>query len=358
MFCLHKYWLKEFFKFFSIIQVLILVLFVFIDYLSRMDKFLSSDLTLTGGLGYVLLKLPFMFVQLTPAAILLATLVVFGLMNRNNELLVIKSSGISTYFLIKPALMVSLVLLGVIFFLGETIIPVTMAKANYIRYYVMKNKTNISSSRKDIWIKSDRKLVHINYFNSVKKTIAGISITSMDKEFNIQSRADAKKGYYKDGGWVFKNVLEQVYNKELKEFDVTYSDQKMIKLDIKPEDLKEVAKKTNEMSFFQLKHYVNKVQKEGYDATLYKADMHGKIAFPFICIIMAIIGAAAGMRPFAKQSMPMAIAIGVVISFMYWVMFGFCLSLGYAGILPPFFSAWITNVFFLTMSVLYLINAE
>ena len=51
MSCLHKYWLKEFFKFFSIIQLLILVLFVFIDYLSRMEKFLNSDISLGGCPG-------------------------------------------------------------------------------------------------------------------------------------------------------------------------------------------------------------------------------------------------------------------------------------------------------------------
>ncbi len=36
---------------------------------------------------------------------------------------------------------------------------------------------------------------------------------------------------------------------------------KAIKLDIKPDDLKEVAKKTDEMSFFELKHYLSKFPK-------------------------------------------------------------------------------------------------
>lgn len=358
MSCLHKYWLKEFAKFFFMIQMLILVLFVFIDYLSRVDKFLNSDLTLLGGLGYVLLKLPFMFSQLTPAVILLATLVVFGLMNRNNELLILKSSGISVYFMMKPVLLASLILLGIMFFIGETIIPVTMAKANYIRYRVMTNRENISASREDIWIKSDQKLVHINYFNAAQKTIAGVTVTSMDKDFNLQYRADAKEGIYQEGEWVFQNVLEQVYKKELQDFDISFFERKVIELDIKPDDLEEVAKKTNEMSFSELKDYVKKVQKEGYDATVYQTDMHGKISFLFICIIMAVTGAATGMRSFAKQSMPLAIAVGIVIAFMYWVMFGFCLSLGYGGILPPFFAAWVTNLFFLCFGIMYLINTE
>ncbi|MFA5905554.1 MAG: LptF/LptG family permease, partial [Desulfobacula sp.] len=74
MSCLYKYWVKEFIKFFFIIQLIILVVFVFIDYLSRMERFLKSDITMLGALNYVLLKLPFMFVQLTPAGILLATI--------------------------------------------------------------------------------------------------------------------------------------------------------------------------------------------------------------------------------------------------------------------------------------------
>ena len=53
----------------------------------------------------MLLKLPFMFVQLTPASLLLAVIASFGIMNRNQELTALKSSGISVYFLVKPALL-------------------------------------------------------------------------------------------------------------------------------------------------------------------------------------------------------------------------------------------------------------
>jgi len=356
MSCLQKYWVKEFAMFFALIQTIILVLFVFIDYLSRTDKFLNSDLTLIGGLGYVLLKVPYMFVQLTPASILLATLVVFGLMNRNNELLILKASGISDYYLFKPALMVSVLLLLTIFVVGETIIPVTMSKANYIRYYVMKNRTNISSSRKDIWIKSDRKMIHINFFNAAKKSVAGVTITSMDKDFNLQTRIDAKRGYFKEDEWHFKNILKQVYSKKLDDFIVSSIDHEKIKIDIKPDDLMDVTKKTNEMSFFELKNYASKVRKEGYDATGYETDMYGKLAQPFICVIMALVGAVSGMGSIARRNMPAAIAIGVVIAFVYWFSFGFCLSLGYGGILPPFVSAWITNFLFLLLGTIYAIN--
>ncbi len=356
--CLHKYWLKEFTKLFLIIQMMILVLFVFIDYLSRMDRFLNSDISLFEALWYVLLKVPFMFVQLTPASILLAVIAVFGVMNRNNELTALKSSGISVYFLVIPALLAGLFLAGLMFLLGETLIPVSMAKANYIRNYKMQTERKVSVGRNDIWIKSENKLVHINYFDPINQAVAGVTATTMGDEFKIIERFDAQKGRYEDGTWIFEGVIEQTYKADDNDYEVKKIPVMIVKLKITPKDLGVVAKKSDEMSYFELKAYVQKVEEEGYDPTTYQVDMNGKIAFPFICIIMALAGAATGMRSFVKNNMPVAIAIGVVICFLYWTMYGFCLSMGYAAVLPPVIAAWVANLVFLSMGSIYLINSE
>jgi len=356
--CLHRYWLKEFFKYFIIIQVMILVLFVFIDYLSRMDNFLQSDITLARGLWYVLLKLPFMFVQLTPASLLLAVVATFGIMNRNMELTALKSSGISVYFLVKPALIAGGFLACLMLLLGETLIPVSMAKANFIRYQEMTGTAQTSQGRKDIWIKSGATLVHINFFDPVGQKVAGVTSTTMGDGFKIATRRDAKEGYYENGHWIFEGVTQQVYNPDNDEYEVSVLPKKVVTLKIKPEDLGRMAQKSEEMSFAELRDYVKKVVAEGYDATTYEVDMNGKLAFPFICVIMALTGAATGMRSFVKTNLPAAIAVGVVICFLYWFVYGFCMSLGYAKILPPFVAAWVGNIVFLCLGIIYLIHTE
>lgn len=356
--CLHKYWLKEFARFFCIIQLIILVLFVIIDYLSRMNQFLGSDLSLIGAFGYVLLKVPFMFIQLTPASILLSTITVFSLMNRNNELLAIRSSGISVYYLIRPALFAGAIAAVLMFFLGETLVPVTMAKANYIKHHIIKKKQNYFSARKDIWIKSDNRLVHINYFDPIRHTVSGITITSLGEGFSLTRRIDAKTGHYSNNKWVLEGIIEQIHSKESNDYDVKEYSKKELSLGFEPEDLGEITKKSDEMSFSELSDYVEKVEQEGYDAVTYRVDLSGKIAFPFICIIMVLTGAATGMRSFSKHNLPMAIATGVVIAFSYWIMYGLCMSLGYGSILPPLISAWTANLFFSIFGVLYLVNTE
>ena len=152
--CLHRYWLKEFIKTFMIIQALVMVLFVFIDYLSRLDRILEYDVSLARGLWYVLLKLPYIFVQLTPAGVLLAVIAVFGIMNRNQELTALKSSGVSVYFLVRPAIWSGVVLALLMLFLGETLIPLSMARSNYIRYHELTGDNGVVHGQKDIWIRS------------------------------------------------------------------------------------------------------------------------------------------------------------------------------------------------------------
>jgi lipopolysaccharide export system permease protein len=300
-----------------------------------------------------------MFVQLTPAGILLAATVVFGLMNRNNEILAIRAGGINAYCLMIPGISIAAVCGFVMFFLGETVIPAFNSKVSYIENHIIKRKQHvIAIQQENIWIKSDNHLIRINYYDPVKKTAAGITITELGDDFTMISRMDAQKARYEDKVWIFENIIEQVHSKDSHNYEVKTYDKKSFPLDLKPQDLGAVAKKSEDMSFFELRRYVSKVTVEGYDATRYKVDLNGKLAFPFICLVMILAGAATGMRSFTKKYMPMAIALGVVIAFMYWIMYGFCLSLGYAGILPPFISAWLTNVFFLGFGAIYLMNSS
>jgi lipopolysaccharide export system permease protein len=356
---LYKYWIKEFFKFFLVIQLIILVLFVFIDYLSRLDRFLYSELSLLEAFfGYILLKVPFMFVQLTPAGILLSSIAVFGLMNKNNELLAIRSSGISIYFLIKPAIHASIALALLMFFLGETIIPVTMERVYHLKFNVIPRTKQITTARENFWIRSENKLIHINFYDAVNKVAKGVTISELGENNTLVSRIDARKGLYDNEIWTLYEVLEQNYSEASADYRVDIQETKQVDLSFKPEDLGEVTRKSEEMSSTELRRLVRKIENEGYDAGTYTVDLYSKYSFPFICVIMMIFGAATGMKSFVKENLPVGIALGVMIAFSYWIVYGFCLSLGYGSVLPPIISAWVANIFFFFAGVIYLVYAE
>jgi len=142
-------------------------------------------------------------------------------MNRNNELLAVKSSGISIYFLVKPAVFSGFVLASAIFLMGEILVPISMVKARHIEYNVIRHQKNISQNRENIWIRSDEKLIHFNYYDPMKKSANDITIVYMGDSFQPESRFDAQKGYYKNGEWIFENIIQQTYNPGTGDYDVT-----------------------------------------------------------------------------------------------------------------------------------------
>ncbi|MCP4119813.1 MAG: LPS export ABC transporter permease LptG [Desulfobacteraceae bacterium] len=353
---IYRYWLKEFARFFCIIQMILLCVFLAVDYLSNMDKFLEAKFSIAQAFGYVLLKVPFMFVQFTPAGVVLGTIVVFGLMNRNNELMALKGSGVSIYCLVKPVVLVGVLLAFLMIFLGETVVPSTMFKANHIKYSSLKKSKRIYAVREDIWMRGENKIIHINFFNPVDDTISGITVTFLQENFRIGRRVDAEKGLFENGQWRFFNVLEQNYAGDGRDSDIKSYDNKAYVLDIVPDDLKNVVKKTDQMSILELREYIKKVEFEGYDATRYIVDFWAKMAFPVICLVMALAGAGAGMLPSVKENMPLGIAMGIGVAFGYWVIHGFCVSLGYGGMLPPVLSAWAANLIFICSTILFLVT--
>ncbi|MEA3429334.1 MAG: LptF/LptG family permease, partial [Thermodesulfobacteriota bacterium] len=139
---------------------------------------------------------------------------------------------------------------------------------------------------------------------------------------------------------------------------ITFHEKIIEKLDFMPDDLMRVVKKSEDMSFTELISYVRKIEAEGYDATSYRVDLYAKTAFPFVCIIMCMIGTGIAVRGKIKEGLPVIIACGIGIAFLYWIFYSFCISLGYGEMLPPVIAAWAANLIFLCFGALILLNAE
>jgi lipopolysaccharide export system permease protein len=355
---LNRYITIEIIKYFFAALLSVLCIFVAIDYLGTMDEFLKADLSLWRAFQYVLYKIPFIVTQAMPVVLLLAILIVFGLMNKHNELIVINSSGISIYALVKPVLLVSAIASLTLFYLAEQVVPLTMRQSNAIKYQEIRGTSNISVKKKNIWIKGPRRITHIKYFDPATQAIYGFTRYFFDAEFRLVRRLDAAKGEYQNEKWTLIDAMDQQLDQVNNTYKIDLKTTVDEDLQMHPDDFQRIVHKSEEMDFEELRAYVKKVESEGYDARLYRTDLYAKSAAPFVCIIMGLvgIGLTAGRR--LNKGLPVSITIGICVGFLYWIFQSFCLSLGYADVLPPLLSAWIANGIFLCAGVVLVINAE
>jgi lipopolysaccharide export system permease protein len=337
---------------------MVIFIYLSIDFFGRIDGFMSAALPISRIISYFLYKIPLIVSQITPAALLLGVLAVFGLMSKNNEIVALKSGGISEYYLAVPVTVIGICLSIALFFFNETIAPITSAQANKISVK-SKNKQNlVTSTEKNIWIRGDRSITHISFYNPVDQGILGITIVYFNDKFQMTQRIDARQGEFRDGQWILSDCLTQTFGAQSEAGQAIFTQTETIDIDLIPEDLKRVEQASEEMSFSNLLKYIQKVEKQGYDATKYRVDLYAKTAFPFVCLIMSLIGSGLALRGKTREGMAVSFAYGILTAFLYWGIYSFCLSLGYGDMLPPFIAAWTANTLFFCVGGILLLNIE
>jgi lipopolysaccharide export system permease protein len=152
--------------------------------------------------------------------------------------------------------------------------------------------------------------------------------------------------------------MEQRLNKPAGDYDVEFEARRYEPFEFLPEDLKRVAKKSDEMNFMELLEYIKDVESEGYDATSYRVDLHAKIAFPLVSIILCLVATGIAAKRKIREGLALNIVYGIGLMFLYWIFYSFCLSLGYGGVLLPVIAAWTANFIFLCIGIFYLLIAE
>ena len=86
-------------------------------------------------------------------------------------------------------------------------------------------------------------------------------------------------------------------------------------------------------------------------------DLHVKLAFPLINLIVVMIGASVATR-LRMQSAALGFGLSVAISFIYYAFMRTGQALGHNGALPPYLAAWLGDLVFGGVGSLMLVQAQ
>jgi lipopolysaccharide export system permease protein len=346
-----RYLIHEYLRNLLFITFSFVALFLIIDFFEKLRMFLSNHATFGQVGAYFLFMMPMIISQILPAAILLASLMTCGYLSRHSEITAMKANGISLYRIALPVLTIAALTSLLIFFLGEWVTPHTNEKAKNIILIEVQKQPSMGSFKQDqIWYRGQKGIYNFRLFDARTGTLQGITIHYLDRQMNLIMRLDAERGEWKEDHWLFHNLLVARFDSG--EFPVlSRMKQQVGDLPERPSDFQLIQKDVETMGYSELKRYIRKLQSEGYDATRYVVDLHGKIAFPLVSILLAIIGISFSLRSERSGGIAQGIGAGLIIGFSYWLVYAFGMSLGRSGSLPPFIAAWFANILFAVASL-------
>ena len=354
---LSKYLIIEFFKLLALCEIIFLFIYLVIDFLQKLNNFMEGNVSNSLMFQYFLYKSPYVMIQMLPPATLISIIIMFSLMKKKNEIVAIKSCGLNIFKMAQPVFIAAVFLGIALFFFSELLVPYTSSRANKIwKIDVEKQDPGLFYGSNQIWYRGPNSIYWVRHFNSKENIMQRPTFYFFDESFRLIKKIDGKRGFWEDGKWkIEEGIIQKTVddgNYVLKKFDVLWLD-----LPETPKTFIKSRKKPEEMSYWQLKKYAERVHAEGYDNTRYLVDMNIKVAFPLIILIMVFIGIAISLVQKGDR-IPLVVSIGVGICFVFMIVFGFSRSLGLAGVLPPLLSAWLANLIFLFLGLYLLMHIE
>jgi lipopolysaccharide export system permease protein len=333
-----------------------MVMFVNIEFFEHMDIFTSSFTNFLLSVAYLSLRAPYYFNLILPLAFLISMLVLLMLMIRGNEMIVVRTSGISTFSLMKPLAIFSLVLVVFSFILSEWVIPVAANASDYLYQVKIKKEESYVFFKNDrIWFKRNNWINNIDYFDNKADKIKGLTVIELAPNYTIKRRFDAKEGAWKNGSWIFYDVSERTFGANGFISKKTY--RQLSDLIQEPPSVFKVAEKNpDEMGYGELSKYIKRLKFDGHDVRRYLVDLYNKVAFPFINLIMVFAAFSVGLRYSKTKHISQGIFAGMSLGIFYWFLHSVSLSLGYSEIFPPLFAAWFTNLMFFSFGIIGIVT--
>lgn len=343
---LDKYILKEFLRFFIITFISFIALFMIVDFFEKIRMFLSNNASVSQIASYFIYSIPMIISYILPPAVLLSTLLTFGSFSKSNEITAMKANGVSIYRICLPVVTVAAITSVFLFYFSELITPASIQKTEHIvKVDVQKQKSLGFFKQNEIWYHGDHAIYNFKMFDTDKNIIHGVTINFLNPDFTLMSRVDAKKAEWKNDKWFFYNLLITRFDNDRNPM-LEWSKEQIINIPEKPDDFKVIQKDAEKMGYFELRKYVKKIKSEGYDVTKYLVELHGKIAFPLVIIIMVFIAVPFSLRSERSGGLMQSAGLGIFIGFSYWIVHALSMSLGKSEILPAFLAAWAANIFF------------
>ena len=339
-----RYITREFIKPFFISLLTFIFLYLFIQFLQGLGGVLKGKEKLYFLLRDCLFQVPLVFVQLSPIAVLLASLLVLGTFSRYNETVAFQVAGISIYRIFLPLLFAGLLLSGISFLVNDRIVPPLSLK--------------IESGKKEVHgltFRTKDKMLYAQLFDQEKKTLFDLQILSYVDE-SLDRTINAKKALnISKETWLLENGIIRQFDRQGENISQHEFKSLKINLEVSPKILLTNYRKTEQLSFKELLSLIRKLKKDGFYPAIQLVDLQSKIALPFINFFVLFLG-----LPFLLSfHLPVGKFFGVGFSllgcFLYYWIFSIGIALGKEGLLYPFLSAWFANLSLGTIGVSLLI---
>ncbi len=359
---LDRYIGREFLRMLLLATVALLTLPVLLEFMDLLDDVQQNHVKGMTVVSYFAYNLPFyLFSQILPMAVLIATLATYGILARQNEITAMKATGISVYRAAVPGLVLAAIA-AILMFVGNDWLVPSYRRLAQRDHDVIKGRPPRSNSALDrrMALSSDGRFYSYNQIapstDPGSIIFRGLSVLDIDpKTWTLREHLMAdevrwdgrvyelSRGFRRTftGGSAADRVIDTVRSAEIDP----------------PTYFKKEERTAEELSFADLEAHIESIEGLGLDGTPLRVGLHRKLSYPVMCLVMAFVGLPFSMLV-GRHGALFGVGIALFLAASYQVGFVFSEALGRYGYLPPMLAAWAPNLVFVGFGALLILNLD
>ena len=307
--------------------------------------------------------LPFFLQFIIPLSVMMAVLLTFLRLSKDNEIVAMKSGGISLYGLVPPVLLFCLSAAILTAFMSLYGLPKGRLAFKDLAIQVVASNLDIGLKERTFNDRFDGITIYVNKMDIRTKTLIDVFIEDQRSEKITNTVIAPKAKLVSDSeNFIFRLKL---FNGTINQVDLgrrsantIYFDSYEMSLNLKQKVAQHRAKgpkDEEEMTLFELREYVKTRKKKDDKFFLALMEFHKKFSIPSACIALGILALPLGIQSKTANRF-FGIGLGLVFFLMYYMLLSAGWVFGEAGIYPPLIGMWVPNVVMGSIGIYMLIR--
>jgi len=297
-----------------------------------------------------LYTLPYVLFYTLPMATLLASLIAFSRLNEDNEIIALRSSGISLYQIFPPVVIFSIISYLFASFIAIYLFPVGNHSMARLLFEVARSNTSIGIKQGIFNDSIPNIVLYANHISAHDQTMEGVFIFD-ERDPGLSNTIIARQGK------ISSNSKQMSINLHLTDgsiFMVSKDLDSSRKLQFNSYDLNiELSdimnrfssrmKGKKEMSISELRRQLKKTEKGTAKHNKLAIELQRKFSIPFACLLLGLIGLPLGLMRRTKGR-SWGVALSIAVFMIYYILLFVSDSLGEIGKINPVLAMWIPNM--------------
>ncbi len=355
-------------------------IYLLVDIFERMDNFLGSSIGMGTVLLYFIFKLPSIVSQILPAIFLLSLVIQFCLMDKKRELTALQAGGVTPWVFVRFAIIYGLVwsLLQLGF---SQVLGVSGEAASQAIWKEEVQKRSPDKPIEGIWFTEKNYLVHIGKALPRSGTGEDLLVYRLSPDgMRVEEIIRAEHFYITQNGSSALSRLPDMPEEALKaaqEADAQgrhywllykgsnvntsrFSNEPFTTLalpfrqDISAfVDAQMQSNKSAPISAMKLYETITRLEHAGSNVEGLLTRFHSTFAYAFSLLVMSLLSIAITQR---TTNLYLASCYALLLTFAFYVVNTFSGTLGTNGKIPPLIAAWVADLAFFLLAVVYLLQ--